>query len=89
VPYRGDAPAVQDLAAGQIDVVLAPPVFLPLARSENIKVYAVTSDMRMTLVAPDIPTFTERDFRRVRTMLKRKEPVRGARRGISLASSTR
>jgi tripartite-type tricarboxylate transporter receptor subunit TctC len=60
VPYRGGAPAVQDLAAGQIDVLFAPAVFLPLARSGNIKVYAVTSDMRMTLVAPDIPTFTER-----------------------------
>jgi tripartite-type tricarboxylate transporter receptor subunit TctC len=60
VPYRGGAPALQDLAAGQIDVVFAPPVFLPLARSGNVKVYAVTSDMRMTLVAPDIPTFTER-----------------------------
>ena len=60
VPYRGGAPVVQDLAAGQIDVVFAPPVFLPLARSGNIKVYAVTSDMRITLVAPDIPIFTER-----------------------------
>jgi tripartite-type tricarboxylate transporter receptor subunit TctC len=60
VPYRGGAPAVQDLTAGQIDVLFAPPFFLPLARAGNIKVYAVTSDMRLTLVAPDIPTFAEK-----------------------------
>ena len=58
VPYRGGPPAVQDLAAGQIDLLIygVPP--LPLARAGSIKAYAVASDARMA-VAPDIPTFAE------------------------------
>jgi tripartite-type tricarboxylate transporter receptor subunit TctC len=58
VPYRGGAPAVQDLAAGQIDLFVGRAAQLPLARSGSIKAYAVTSDTRLT-VAPDIPTFVE------------------------------
>jgi len=58
VPYRGVAPAVQDLAAGQIDLLFASPDTLPLVRAGNIKAYAVTSDARLAL-APDIPTFAE------------------------------
>jgi tripartite-type tricarboxylate transporter receptor subunit TctC len=58
VPYRGGAPAVQDLAAGQIDLFVGLPAQLPLARSGSVKAYAVTSDTRLA-VAPDIPTFAE------------------------------
>jgi tripartite-type tricarboxylate transporter receptor subunit TctC len=58
VPYRGGAPAVQDLGAGQIDLFVGVPAQLPLARSGNIKAYAVASDTRLA-VAPDIPTFAE------------------------------
>jgi tripartite-type tricarboxylate transporter receptor subunit TctC len=58
VPYRGNAPAVQDLSAGQIDLFLGGPNELPLMRAGNIKAYAVTSGARMAL-APDIPTFGE------------------------------
>jgi tripartite-type tricarboxylate transporter receptor subunit TctC len=58
VPYRGNAPEVQDLAAGQIDLMFGAPIELPLMRAGSIKAYAVTSDMRMAL-APDIPTFAE------------------------------
>jgi tripartite-type tricarboxylate transporter receptor subunit TctC len=58
VPYRGNAPAVQDLAAGQIDLFLGTSNELPLMRAGSIKAYAVTSDTRLA-VAPDIPTFTE------------------------------
>jgi tripartite-type tricarboxylate transporter receptor subunit TctC len=58
VPYRGVAPALQDLVAGQIDLLFAGPNQLPLVRAGSIKAYAVTSDTRMTL-APDIPTFAE------------------------------
>jgi tripartite-type tricarboxylate transporter receptor subunit TctC len=58
VPYRGGAPAVQDLAAGQIDLLIATPVYLPQVRAGSIKAYAVTSDTRSVL-APDIPTFAE------------------------------
>jgi hypothetical protein len=58
VPYRGVAPAVQDLAAGQIDLWFGPPDQLPLMRAGSIKAYAATGDMRIA-VAPDIPTFAE------------------------------
>jgi tripartite-type tricarboxylate transporter receptor subunit TctC len=58
VPYRGGAPATQDLVAGQIDLQFNTPDQLPLARTGTIKVYAVTSDTR-TAFAPDIPTFRE------------------------------
>jgi tripartite-type tricarboxylate transporter receptor subunit TctC len=58
VPYRGNAPAMQDLLAGQIDLFYGTPDQLPLMRAGSIKAYAVSSDMRMVL-APDIPTFAE------------------------------
>jgi tripartite-type tricarboxylate transporter receptor subunit TctC len=58
VPYRGVPPAVQDLAAGQIDLWFGTADQLPLARAGSIKAYAVASDARMA-VAPDIPTFGE------------------------------
>jgi tripartite-type tricarboxylate transporter receptor subunit TctC len=58
VPYRGTAPAMQDLVAGQIDLFLETPVQLPLVRAGSIKAYAVTSDTRLAQ-APDIPTFAE------------------------------
>src|SRR5262249_3404142 len=57
VPYRGAAPAIQDLVAGQIDIMFGSPDTLPLMRAGSIKAYAVASDTR--LVAPDIPTFSE------------------------------
>jgi tripartite-type tricarboxylate transporter receptor subunit TctC len=58
VPYRGAAPARQDLIAGQIDLLFDSTDSLPLMRAEGVKAYAVTSDMRLVL-APDIPTFAE------------------------------
>jgi tripartite-type tricarboxylate transporter receptor subunit TctC len=58
VPYRGTAPAMQDLVAGQIDLSFDLPVQLPLMRAGSIKAYAVTSEMRL-MTAPDIPTVGE------------------------------
>ena len=58
VPYRGAAPALQDLAGGQIDFCFNTPEQLQLVRSGSIKAYAATGDMRLS-VAPDIPTFAE------------------------------
>jgi tripartite-type tricarboxylate transporter receptor subunit TctC len=57
VPYRGSTPAMQDLVAGQIDLVFDA-TGLPFVRAGSIKAYAVTSDARLAL-APDIPTFAE------------------------------
>jgi tripartite-type tricarboxylate transporter receptor subunit TctC len=59
VPYRGGASALQDLLAGQIDLLVAASMaFLPLVRAGDIKAFAVTADTRMAM-APDIPTFAE------------------------------
>jgi tripartite-type tricarboxylate transporter receptor subunit TctC len=58
VPYRGVAPSVQDLVAGQIDLLFATPDALSLMRAGSIRAYAVTGDTRSAL-APDIPTFGE------------------------------
>jgi tripartite-type tricarboxylate transporter receptor subunit TctC len=62
VPYRGTAPAMQDLLAGQIDLLIDTAIQLPLVRAGSIKAYAVTSDTRMPL-APDIPSFSDSGFR--------------------------
>jgi tripartite-type tricarboxylate transporter receptor subunit TctC len=43
VAYRGTAPAMQDLVAGQIDLSLGAPTELPLMRSGSIKAFAVTT----------------------------------------------
>jgi tripartite-type tricarboxylate transporter receptor subunit TctC len=59
VPYRGAAPAVQDLLAGQVQmVVLDVGVLLPHIRSGNIKPLAATSRTRSALL-PDVPTTGE------------------------------
>jgi tripartite-type tricarboxylate transporter receptor subunit TctC len=58
VPYRVSAPAIQDLVAGQIDLLFSTPDALPLVRAASIKAYAATSDTRLAL-APDIKTFGE------------------------------
>jgi tripartite-type tricarboxylate transporter receptor subunit TctC len=58
VPYRGNAPALQDLVAGQIDLLFSPTDALPQVRAGTIRAFAVTSEVRSGL-APDIPTFAE------------------------------
>jgi tripartite-type tricarboxylate transporter receptor subunit TctC len=59
VPYRGSGPAMQDLVAGQIDMMIEPPTAsLPQVREGTIKVYAVTAHSRIA-AAPDIPTVDE------------------------------
>ena len=60
VPYRGAAPALQDLVAGQIDVMCAAPggAALPLARGGQIKAYAVMAGARLPS-AGEIPTADE------------------------------
>jgi tripartite-type tricarboxylate transporter receptor subunit TctC len=59
VPYRGGPPAMQDLLAGQIDMMIDNPVTsLPQIRAGGIKAYAVTSKDRLAK-APEIPTADE------------------------------
>jgi tripartite-type tricarboxylate transporter receptor subunit TctC len=59
VPYRSAGQSIQDLVAGNIDVMLdTPAISLPQLRSGNIKAYAVTANRRLT-TAPEIPTTDE------------------------------
>jgi tripartite-type tricarboxylate transporter receptor subunit TctC len=59
VPYRGSAPAIQDLVAGQIDLMFDNPTSsLPLVRAGSIKGYAITAKARLAS-APDMPTVDE------------------------------
>jgi tripartite-type tricarboxylate transporter receptor subunit TctC len=56
VPYRGAAPAMQDLVAGQIDLMMdLASNSLPQVRAGSIKAYAITAKSRLP-AAPDIPT---------------------------------
>ena len=64
IPYRGVAPAIQDLLAGQIDFAFAPGTFLPYTKQGKLKVLAVASRQRSTL-APALPTFAEAGFQGV------------------------
>jgi tripartite-type tricarboxylate transporter receptor subunit TctC len=59
VPYRGSAPAMQDLVAGHIDILITDvSTALPQVRAGSIKAYAVTDKSRIA-AAPDIPTVDE------------------------------
>jgi tripartite-type tricarboxylate transporter receptor subunit TctC len=59
VPYRGGAPVMQDLVAGQIDLFCAEASqTLSFLRSGNINAFAVMSKERWP-AAPDVPTFDE------------------------------
>jgi tripartite-type tricarboxylate transporter receptor subunit TctC len=59
VPYRGGAPGMQDLLAGQVDLMIVQPsLALPQMKAGNIRAYAVTSSTRSPS-APDLPTVDE------------------------------
>jgi tripartite-type tricarboxylate transporter receptor subunit TctC len=62
VSYRDLAPALQDLGAGRIDVLVhALSVIMPQVQSGRARLLAVASDDRVPL-APDVPTVTEAGF---------------------------
>jgi tripartite-type tricarboxylate transporter receptor subunit TctC len=59
VPYRGAAPAIQDLVAGQIDLMVSNlATSMPLLRDGKVKALAVAGKTRLE-AAPDIPTTDE------------------------------
>jgi tripartite-type tricarboxylate transporter receptor subunit TctC len=59
VPYRGAGPAMQDLVAGQVDLMIDQAAnSLPQVRAGTIKAYAVTDKVRLA-AAPDVPTVDE------------------------------
>jgi tripartite-type tricarboxylate transporter receptor subunit TctC len=59
VPYRGAAPAIQDLLGGQIDgVVDNPPTVIGHIQAGRLRPLAVAAAQRMALL-PDLPTAAE------------------------------
>jgi len=58
VPYRGAGPAIQDVIAGQIDLVFGDPSVIPAVHAGSVKAIAVTAKSRLPAV-PDIPTAEE------------------------------
>ena len=62
MPYRGTGPAVQDLIAGQIQIMVDQSAnSLPHVRAGKIRAYAVTAAKR-SAAAPEIPTAAEAGF---------------------------
>lgn len=58
VPYRGSAPALQDLLAGQVDFVLDPGIAFAHIRAGKLRLLAVGSTRRSSLF-PETPTLAE------------------------------
>jgi tripartite-type tricarboxylate transporter receptor subunit TctC len=59
VPYRGTAPALQDLVAGQIDLIVDQASnSLPQVQAGKIRAYGITSTKRVP-AAPAVPTVDE------------------------------
>ena len=62
VPYRGAAPASQDLVAGHVSMMFD---IVPLAQTQiaagTVRALAVASPQRLTAI-PDVPTMTESGF---------------------------
>ena len=59
VPYKGGAPALNDLVGGHVDMFVSSiPQALQLVRSGQIRTLAVTSSKRSAIL-PDVPTLAE------------------------------
>ena len=59
VPYKGTAPAVNDLVAGQVDALFTGiPAVLAQLKAGQIKAIAVSSPQRVAIL-PDVPTVSE------------------------------
>jgi tripartite-type tricarboxylate transporter receptor subunit TctC len=59
VPYRGGAPAVNDLLGGQVEVIFAPLVeVLQQVRADKVRALGITTATRSPLL-PDVPPIAE------------------------------
>jgi tripartite-type tricarboxylate transporter receptor subunit TctC len=58
IPYRGAAPALQDVLAGQADFVMDPGIAFPHVKAGKARMLAVAGANRSSFF-PDVPTLTE------------------------------
>jgi len=59
VPYRGEAPAIQDMLSGHIDMAFATPAgALPFIQAGQLKAHAIMAKSHLGLL-PDVPTVDE------------------------------
>lgn len=62
VPYRGDAPGIQDLLGGQVPAYLSTiGSFMPHMKSGRLRLLGITGVSRNP-IAPDVPTYREQGF---------------------------
>lgn len=62
VPYRGAAPALQDVLSGQADFVCDPGIAFPHIRTGKVKLLGIVSARRSPFF-PDVPTVGEQGFK--------------------------
>ena len=62
IPYRGSAPALQDVMASQADFVFDPGIAFPHIKAGKVKLLAVVSEKRSPFF-PDVPTVGEQGFK--------------------------
>jgi tripartite-type tricarboxylate transporter receptor subunit TctC len=58
VPYRGAAPALQDVMASQADMAFDPGIAFPHIKAGKVKLLAVASDKKSPFF-PDVPTYAD------------------------------
>ena len=62
IPYRGTAPSVTDLIAGQVDATFTgSPAVLPHIKSGRLRALAVSSTVRLAAL-PDVPTVAQSGY---------------------------
>jgi tripartite-type tricarboxylate transporter receptor subunit TctC len=61
VPYRGSAPALTDLVAGQVQIMFDNVQSIELANSGNVRAITVTAAERLSAL-PNVPTVAEAGF---------------------------
>ncbi len=62
IPYKGAAPALQDVMAGQADYVFDPGIAFPHVRAGKVRMLAVVGAKRSSFF-PDVPTLAELGFK--------------------------
>jgi tripartite-type tricarboxylate transporter receptor subunit TctC len=62
VPYRGGAPAINDLVAGHVDTMfITPAIGIPMMRAGKLKPLATAADVRLEAM-PNVPTMAEAGY---------------------------